>query len=488
MLRQISTATQESTLVPHRTPQLAQLLKAADTCKLVPLKRFLAAGGLPDTLVEVVREGHSALVPLLFMAIMRVAVDREVKGSLEVLLDAGADIGGIYSDATGKPGYSTALMTACELNSNGPLITLLERGADPCQQTPAGGVTALHIAAMHGMLGKCKLLIEADERTLTLRDHSERLPLNFAVAGGHVSAVELLHKQYGADVHTADHTGNTLLHLSADRDQYNEAVLAYLLECGLNVNPLNSERESPVYLCALTGNRAAAEMLLEHGADPLLEDDTGDNALIVACRHGHTGVVRVLLRSGMSASAKSSATFNPTPLIAAAAHGQVAVAKLLLQRGADVNQRGYEGNTALHVAALKSSPAIVSLLLEHGAAINARSDNGFEPLVHAALSGDVPFVQLFLDAGANVGAVSTDSTTVLHAAADNDHPARPKMLKLLLEHGGATAHLNKLAFTCVCCGRCTPLMVCKQPAQGKLLLSAGADAHKIMRQATPVYM
>jgi Ankyrin repeats (3 copies) len=213
MPRRRSTATRESTLVPHRAPQLAQLLEAADTCKLVPLKRFLAAGGLPDTLVNVKgSDGLSSLFPLLFLAIAGLRFDKEVNGSLEALLDAGANIAAICPDPKGGPAQSTALMTARELSCNAPLITLLQRGADPCQQTPAGGLTALHIAAMHGMLDKCKLLIEADKRTLTLRDHGGRLPLNYAVGGGHVPVVDMLHKQYGADVHRGDHTGNTSAH------------------------------------------------------------------------------------------------------------------------------------------------------------------------------------------------------------------------------------------------------------------------------------
>jgi Ankyrin repeats (3 copies) len=211
--------------VPHRTPQLAQLLKAADTCKLVPLKRFLAAGGLPNTLVKVNKAGRSTMFPLLFIAIAGLEFDKAVEGSLEALLDAGANIAAICPDPKGEPAQSTVLMTACELSSNAPLITLLQRGADPCQQTPAAGVTALHIAAMHGMLDKSKLLIEADERTLTLRDHGGCLPLDYAVGGGYVPVVIMLHKQYGADVHRADHRGNTLLHMIAARDQYQEAVL-----------------------------------------------------------------------------------------------------------------------------------------------------------------------------------------------------------------------------------------------------------------------
>eukprot|EP00953_Heterococcus_sp_UTEX-ZZ885_P022620 12503-Heterococcus_DN1.PRE.1 len=132
MPRRRSTATRETTLVPHRTPQLAQLLKAADTCKLVPLKRFLAAGGLPDTLVNVNGGGgRSSLFPLLFLAIAGLRFDKEVEGSLEALLDAGANIAAICPDPSGGPAQSTVLMTACELDRNDPLITLLQRGADP---------------------------------------------------------------------------------------------------------------------------------------------------------------------------------------------------------------------------------------------------------------------------------------------------------------------------------------------------------------------
>jgi ankyrin repeat protein len=233
-----------------------------------------------------------------------------------------------------------------------------------------------------------------------------------------------------------------------------------------------------VYQCAHVGNSAAVEMLLDHGADPTLEAEMGVNALFAACRNGHTDVVKLLLRRGMSVSAKGSAIFNATPLMAAAVHGQVAVAKLLLLRGANVNEYGHQGTTALHLAASKGRPAIVSLLLEKGAAVHARDDNGFEPLLHAVVSGDVPFVQLFINAGANVAAVSVGGASMLHAAADNDHPAHPEVLKQILQHGGAAAHLNRRAAVCECCGRQTPLMVCKQPAQVKLLLTAGADAHK----------
>jgi hypothetical protein len=59
-----------TTLVPHRAPRLTELLEAAKSCKTEPLRRFLAAGGLPDTLVELQYvDGTSAPAPLVFKVI-----------------------------------------------------------------------------------------------------------------------------------------------------------------------------------------------------------------------------------------------------------------------------------------------------------------------------------------------------------------------------------------------------------------------------------
>eukprot|EP00953_Heterococcus_sp_UTEX-ZZ885_P010393 6071-Heterococcus_DN1.PRE.2 len=41
----------QSSLVQHRTPDLAKLLNEANSCEVAAIRRFLAAGGLPDTLV-----------------------------------------------------------------------------------------------------------------------------------------------------------------------------------------------------------------------------------------------------------------------------------------------------------------------------------------------------------------------------------------------------------------------------------------------------
>jgi hypothetical protein len=103
----------DTSLISHRTPALAQLLEKAKTCRLEPLKQFLAAGGHPDTIVEI-RYGDDCVVTthLLFKAILQ-HHEAGCEGSLAALLDAGAKTDFICTGLSGGGMDSTALMVAC---------------------------------------------------------------------------------------------------------------------------------------------------------------------------------------------------------------------------------------------------------------------------------------------------------------------------------------------------------------------------------------
>jgi Ankyrin repeats (3 copies) len=159
-----------ATVVPHRSPQLSVLLEAARTCRLELLRRVLAAGGLPDTLVELpFADGTSKLAPMICKSIIthHMVQDPEFHhGSLELLLLSGASANTTYY----VPGEneSTALILACESKCcTMPVRLLLAHGAEPAKQTSAGH-TALHSAAIEGRVdvyARCCLTLVAARLT-----------------------------------------------------------------------------------------------------------------------------------------------------------------------------------------------------------------------------------------------------------------------------------------------------------------------------------
>jgi ankyrin repeat protein len=432
-----------TTVVPHRSPQLEELLEAAKTCRAEHVRRFLAAGGLPDTLVELqFVDAPSAMVPLIFKAVSThyVAQDPALQHeSLELLLQAGASVNGICKDENGHE--DTALTLACKVHCcTAPVRLLLAHGADPALQLSTGEA-ALHSAARAGRVIVCEMLLQADGCELEVRDRLGLTPLAYAVRQGHLRVVELLHRQWGADLSTT-HAHGTLLHLAAASGQ--RSVLEYLLHNGLDVNAATVRAVTPMWVAAQEGKIVAVQTLLEHGASITAVDAQGENALMIAVRQGHTGVVKLLLSSGGSSS----------------------------QPAVDVNAVSAKGDTALHLAACRDSTDAAALLLQRGASVTVPTEKGFTPLTIAAKGCSVEFVQLLLTAGAEL----TVGSPALHAAVSNSK--RFAVLKLLLKQSGAAALIDTVAKQCDCCGPRTAIMLCEQPEHLKLLLAAGADVHK----------
>ena len=71
------------------------------------------------------------------------------------------------------------------------------------------------------------------------------------------------------------------------------------------------------------------------------------------------------------------------PIYNAAYHYNAEMTKLLLENGADVAQKDFQGETALHTAAFHSPGkglAVIQLLLNSGSDVNAKRNDGKTPL------------------------------------------------------------------------------------------------------------
>jgi len=124
-------------------------------------------------------------------------------------------------------------------------------------------------------------------------------------------------------------------------------------------------------------------------------------ALKSATMMGHPDIVALLLTGG--------AHPDPGLLIEAAHHRQAQIVGHLLVYGANCDDRGPGGMTALSKSAAIGEYEITEMLLEAGASVNTQSIRRFKPLDLAIKRGHTEVVRLLLDYGAEYSGSLCDS-------------------------------------------------------------------------------
>ncbi|XP_072883385.1 ankyrin-3 isoform X6 [Hemitrygon akajei] len=147
---------------------------------------------------------------------------------------------------------------------------------------------------------------------------------------------------------------------------------------------------------ARAGNLEKALDYIKSGVDINICNQNGLNALHLASKEGHIGVVSELI-----------------------------------QLGANVDAATKKGNTALHIASLAGQAEVVHVLVTNGANINAQSQNGFTPLYMAAQENHLEVVKFLLDNGASQSIATEDGFTPLAVALQQGHD---QVVSLLLEN------------------------------------------------------
>jgi ankyrin repeat protein len=356
------------------------------------VERLLAAGADPNTRM---REGDTAL--------MTAARTGNV-AAVKALLARGADV-----NARENWKGQTALMWAAAANNAATVQALVDAGADVQARTkfkpvpigsPGGlgrraernsdatkqaGFTALHFGVRAGSSEAVKVLLSSGATVHdTTSDGTGVLVL--AIASTRFELADWLLRQ-GADP-DAQAQGWTPLHQIAytrrpntgvnnpglvPKDALDSLALARkLLAAGANPrrqatkNPdvvnvgrkrLTEVGATPFWVAAQTLDLPYMRLLLEHGADPLLANSTGDTPLLAA--------------SGLVIEKPGESPGTPEEVAAAV--------KFLLDLGADPATVDADGNTALHGVAVWGSNDAVELLVSAGAKLDVKNERGLTP-------------------------------------------------------------------------------------------------------------
>ena len=235
-------------------------------------------------------------------------------------------------------------------------------------------------------------------------------PLRRAVLEGNQAEVERL-LNLGEDVNAVDDNGKTPLYVAVEQDNPEMAGLLLTWEAHLAV----SGRWDLLHVASVTNSIDMAGQLLDRGSDieaygdgywkPLygpLERNFPEflgrrwkmeagapHELIVTRSDGSRDVVSV--------------TSAWRALHLAVAAGNIKMARLLLDRGADIEARNSLYLAPLQVAVVTGNTELAGLLLDQGADIEAESGYG-TPLVLAIRANKPDIATMLLDRGANAKA------------------------------------------------------------------------------------
>jgi ankyrin repeat protein len=287
---------------------------------------------------------------------------------VKALIEAGADVNA----------RSTEWPEEKKRPSNGNLVSL----------RPRGGLTPLLFAAREGALASIEILAKAGaDLNLTEPDGTNALVM--ALINAHYDTAAFL-LNAGADPNIADKYGRTALYAAIDMNSMEPSVTRpapqdfdktrpldvarSALAHGAKVDPLLTKPTpgrglsddpdlilrsgaTPFIRAAKTGDVAAMQLLLDHGADPRAFTKDGVTALMAAAGSGW--------RYGQSQVPESDS---------------LKAVQFCLEHGGEVNAVNVTGETALHGAASRGANDIIRLLAERGAKLDVKDRRNHTPL------------------------------------------------------------------------------------------------------------
>lgn len=173
---------------------------------------------------------------------------------------------------------------------------------------------------------------------------------------------------------------------------------------------------------ALNNRAAAAQYLIEHGADVNATDHTGQTALHWTSVRGAIQVAELLLQEGARVDAADFHGYRPTHV--AAQYGQTALLyHIVIKWGAEVDAPDNDGRSPLHWAAYKGFADCIRLLLFMDAYRGRQDKEGCTPLHWAAIRDNLEACTVLVQAGSKEDLMVTDNTgfTAAQLASDKGH-------------------------------------------------------------------
>lgn len=218
----------------------------------------------------------------------------------------------------------------------------------------------LHIAAMQGLLGLSKFVI-----------------------------------QKTGDKNPARCDGTTALHMAAITGQ--TEVCRYLTDMVDDKNPADNNGITPLHDAAYKGNFEVYQLIGNLLEDKNPSDNRGFTPLHLASQNGHLKVCKFIMETLVDKNPQRVG--GQTPYHNAANSGRLDICKLFLENLPNKNPNTYQGHTPLHFAAGSGHLKVCKVILESVDDKNPVGNNGDTPLDKAAREGQLEIIRLLIDYG-----------------------------------------------------------------------------------------
>ncbi|KAG8451993.1 hypothetical protein GDO86_003975 [Hymenochirus boettgeri] len=255
------------------------------------------------------------------------------------------------------------------------------------------GDTCLHISVAQGRRALSYVLARkmAALNLLDIKERNNQSSLQVAVAANqHLIVQDLL--SLGAQLSTIDYWGRTPLHVCAEKGYFQvmQAIQKEATERNqiIDVEAKNYDGLTALH-CAVMAHNAVVQELQKS-----LQNRTTETEQLLLKNKAMVDTVKILLQMGACVEAKDSKS-GRTALHMAAEEANLELLGLFLELTKSlsfINEKAYNGNTALHVAASlqyrKTHLGAVRLLMRKGADPSARNLENEQP-VHLVPDGPV---------------------------------------------------------------------------------------------------
>ncbi|MGK5595566.1 MAG: ankyrin repeat domain-containing protein [Parachlamydiaceae bacterium] len=236
-------------------------------------------------------------------------------------------------------------------------------------------------------------------------------------------------------LHAKASIGSDLLHEAA-RMPHNQKNIKLLLEYGANIDQLDDENHSAIFIAIKKGNLANVKAFIKGGIDLNHQNDFGESPLHLAIKDGTPEMIRLLIQHGADPY-KRSKIGGDSPFVATIKNKNVAQVQAFTEGGVDLNYAKEEYDPlALCIAIDEGTPEILKLLLQHGADPH-KSSIGISPFLSVIKKHDLEKALAFIEGGVDINRIYDVYGTPLHYALVY---GTPEIIKLLLQHG-ADPHL-----------------------------------------------